>query len=204
MKFPTPPGHNDPKPNPEPTPEPEPETEPETDDGEPVFPDDMSQRELLAAIEEYQEWCAEHYDALQIELDGIPVEVSTKLKRTAGKVAHVKGTDEVKYIRYAVKAYEKWGWEQFTETIRHELIHVHTIQNYQRGGHGQLFKNLVRPLETHRHCESFASSEAKYHLRCSECDELVAERFQRSKTVKHPERYRSKCCREPLRVEVNR
>ncbi|QSG06375.1 SprT-like domain-containing protein [Halapricum desulfuricans] len=173
-------------------------------DSEPTFPDDMGKADLRAAITEYQEWCADHYDELEIDLDGIPVEVSTQMKRTAGKVAHVKHTGEIKYIRYAFKAYQKWGWKQFSETIRHELIHVHTVQNYRQGGHGYRFKALVEPLETTRHCESFAVEDAKYILYCSECDTDVAHRYKRSKTVTEPERYRSKCCNAPLRVETNR
>ena len=165
-----------------------------------TYGDDMTTRELREAIEEYQIWCAQNYP-LDLDLDGIPVEVSSKLKRTAGKVAHIKGSDEVKYIRYAWKAYQKWGWEKFTETIRHELIHVHTVQNHSSGGHGRLFKQKVPKMDTTRHCESFARNDAKYILFCSKCDREVAQRFRRSKTVKNPDKYRSKCCQEPLRVE---
>ena len=199
MNFPTPPGHGT-KTEPEPTVEEVP-ADPEPSD-EPIYGDDLTQNQLRKAIEEYQFWVAENYP-LDLDLDGIPVEVSTKLKRTAGKVAHIRGSDQVKYVRYAWKAYQKWGWEKFTETIRHELIHVHTVQNHSRGGHGRLFKNKVRPLETHRNCESFAEDEAKYLLFCTDCDKKMAQRFRRSKTVKNPDKYRSKCCNAPLRVENN-
>lgn len=218
MTFPTPKGFdpdqfrttepepdvNMPEPEPETETEPEPEPNPEpTDDGEPTFPDDLTPHKLRLAIEEYQEWCNDHYDVLDVDLDGIPVEVSNKMKKTAGKVCHVKGSDRVKYIRYAFKAYKKWGWEQFAETIRHELIHVHTVQNYQKGGHGRLFKIMVEPMDTHRHCETFAEDDAKYILYCTDCDKDVAHRFKKSKTVKNPDKYRSKCCNAPLRVEHN-
>ena len=186
------------------TTQPKAEPEPETDNSEPTYPDDLTPHKLRLAIEEYQQWCADNYDVLDIDLDGIPVETSTKMKKTAGKVAAIKSSDEVKYIQYAYKAYQKWGWEQFASTIRHELIHVHTVQNYKRGGHGKLFKSLVEPMNTHRHCESFSTDEAKYHLFCTECDKLVAHKFRRSKTVKRPEEYQSRCCKAPLRVEKNR
>ena len=191
--------------NPEPT-ETEIEIEIEVEDSpeEPTYPDDLTQHRLRLAIEEYQQWCADNYDVLNIDLDGIPVEISTKMKKTAGKVLAIQASDQVELIRYAYGAYKKWGWEQFAETVRHELIHVHTIQNYQKGGHGRLFKSLVEPMNTHRHCESFSTDEAKYHLFCTECDKLVAHKFRRSKTVKQPENYRSRCCNAPLRVENNR
>jgi len=178
------------------------ESNPESTD-EPTFGDDMSRSELQAAIVEYQEWCSENYDEIDVDLDGIPVEISTKMKRTAGKVASQRATGNVKFIRYAMKAYQKWGWDQFAETIRHELIHVHTIQNHKKGGHGRLFKRFVKPLETHQHCETFAEEEAKYLLFCTECDRKVGQRFKRSKIVKQPGSYQGKCCNAPLRVESN-
>jgi predicted SprT family Zn-dependent metalloprotease len=199
MNFPTPKGHD-----PEKFKSNKPKVRDEQSDSEPSFPDDMGQAELKAAITKYQEWCNDHYDELDVDLDGIPVEISTKMKRTAGKVKWINGSDQVKLIRYAFKAYQKWGWEEFAKTIRHELIHVHTVQNYSKGGHGRLFKRFVDPLNTHQHCETFAENEAKYILRCSDCVGVVAYRHKRSKTVKNPEKYRSKCCNASLQVEHNR
>lgn len=208
MGFPTPKGFDksqfDTKLEPEPKPKQAPEPEPQpTSEDHLSFPDDMTRTELHEAIQTYQEWCNDHYDVLNVNLDEVPVELSDQMKRTAGKVIHVKGSDKVKCIRYALKAYETWGWKQFAETIRHELIHVHTVQNYQKGGHGRLFKTLVEPLETHRHCETFSENEAKYVLYCTECDKDVAYRYKKSKIVKQPSRYQSGCCNASLRVETN-
>jgi len=208
MSFPTPPGFTpdqfktptEPKPEPEPEPEPEPSS---NDNSEPQFPDNLEKTELKSAIREYQEWCNQNYDVLDVDLSDIPVEISIKLKKTAGKVAWINGTSEIKYIRYAFKAYQKWGWEKFAETIRHELIHVHTIQNYQKGGHGRLFKMLVDKMDTTRHCESFTEDEAKYILKCSECDKEIGRRHKRSKIVKQPWNYSSQCCSENVKVEEN-
>lgn len=183
-------------------PKPEPESKTDSNSDEPTFGDGMNETELKNAIVEYQFWVAENYP-LEIDLNGIPVETSNRMKKTAGKVSSIRGSGTVAYIRYAVKAYQKWGWDQFAETIRHELIHVHTIQNHRKGGHGRLFKKHVADLDTHRHCESFARDEAKYILTCSECDKVVAERFKKSKTVKQPHRYRSNCCGSALEVNAN-
>lgn len=207
MAFPTPKGYNSTQFNnpteAKPEPETETEAEPDTDTQpkpEPHFSDKFNHKDLKSAIEEYQDWCNQHYDVLDVDLDGIPVEISDRMTKTAGKVSYIKGTDEIKYIRYAYKAYQKWGWEKFAETIRHELIHVHTVQNYQKGGHGRLFKMLVDPLDTHRHCESFTKDEAKYILRCTDCGNDVGHRHRESKIVKKPQKYRSKCCSSPITV----
>lgn len=185
--FPTPKGYDDPEPE-------------ATMNGEPTFGDDMTEPELKAAIEEYQKWCAESYP-VDVDLDGVPVEVSRRMKRTAGKVRSVRNTGDVKLIRYAWKAYQTWGWEEFAATVRHELIHVHTIQNYQEGGHGRRFKRMVDDLDTHRHCQSFAEDEAKYHIYCEGCGKLSSKKFKKCKTVKQPERYQTRCCGANLRVE---
>jgi predicted SprT family Zn-dependent metalloprotease len=173
--------------------------------GGPKFPESgMKSNQLRVAIIEYQKWCAKECDCLNIDLTDVPVEISHKMKRAAGKVSRKGGASEVNYIRYAKRAYDKWGWEQFSGTVRHELIHVHTIQNHGEGGHGHHFKALVDQMDTHRHCENFSEDIAKFHLFCSECGKKVADRHRKSKTVKQPEKYQSKCCKQPLRVEDNR
>lgn len=174
----------------------------EESDSEPCFGDEMNGSDLKEAIKEYQSWCSNHYDDLEVDLSDIPVEISHKMKRTAGKVTFQKATKDITVIRYALKAYQEWGWEKFAKTIRHELIHVHTLQNHDKGGHGRLFKSLVDPLDTHRHCEKFATKDAKYLLLCKGCGQEVAQRFQKSKTVKQPEKYRSNCCKAELEVET--
>jgi SprT-like protein len=174
----------------------------EESDSKLCFGDEMSESDLKEAIEDYQNWCNNHYEDLEVDLSEIPVEISHKMKRTAGKVKFNKSTKRIKVIRYAFKAYQEWGWKKFAKTIRHELIHIHTLQNHDKGGHGALFKSLVDPLDTHRHCEKFATKDAKYLLSCKECGQEVAQRFRKSKTVKNPEKYRSNCCNEVLEVET--
>lgn len=163
------------------------------------YGDDMGKRQLKRAIECYQETVTENYHCLNVNLSSFRVEVSNKMKRTAGKVTFSKATWEVNCARYAYKAYKKWGWEKFAETIRHELIHVHTIQNYNIGGHGPRFRALVDDMDTTRHCESF--TDANYGINCSECGQELGTRLQRSKVVKYPHRYDSKCCDAPLESE---
>lgn len=200
MGFPTPPSRDETESKSTTAPTDTNQNQNQNGDDEPSFGDDMNQHELKQAIETYQEWCAEHYP-IDVDLDGIPTEISTRMKSTAGKVCYNKGDFRVKYIRYALKAYQKWGWDELASTIRHELIHVHTVQNYEKGGHGRLFKRMVPKMDTSRHCETFAEDDAKYILFCKECDAEVVRRFKMCKSVKNPGRYRSKCCQAPLRVE---
>lgn len=177
-----------------------------SDDGgdEPTFGDHMTHPSLKKAIIEYQKWVGENYP-IDIDLSDVDTEISNKMKRTAGKVASYTNQGKVTYIRYAFKAYQQWGWEKFAETIRHELIHVHTVQNHRKGGHGRLFKQKVDALETHRHCEKFANDEAKYFLNCNGCGETVDVRFRDCKmTDQNARGVRSNCCSAEIDVVRNK
>jgi predicted SprT family Zn-dependent metalloprotease len=153
------------------------------------YGDKMNQSQLKDAIVEYQRKCAKKYDVLDIDVDAFPTEISNRMTKTAGKVAHKGG--EVSYVRYAYKAYEKWGWKKFAKTIRHELIHVHQVQNNKPSGHGYSFKKLVEPLDTHRHCEKFSTP--NYLVTCKGCGETTG-RQKKSKLVKYPHKYQCSRC----------
>ena len=154
--------------------------------------DNLTKRQLKKAIRDYANQVADESDILDITLNGVSIELSTKMKRTAGKVAYKRGSKTVNYIRFAWKAYQKWGWDQFADTIRHELIHVHQVQNYGKGGHGGRFRLFAEKLDTHRHCQNFAEDEAKFKIRCDGCGKEDY-RYRRSKVVKHPHRYSCNC-----------
>jgi len=199
------------EPNPElgDDPEPESESEPEPplwgnedDDPEPEFDDNLSEIELKAAITQYSNWCVEnHADLLGVDLSEVAIEVSDKMKRAAGKVVHNKTTGEVT-TRYAYGAYQERGWEDFASTVRHELIHVWQIVRFGNADHGRTFKRKAENLGTSVHCEKF--SEYEYNLHCTNCDDLIGGRYKKSKIVKQPEKYNSKCCGANLRVEENK
>lgn len=154
--------------------------------------------DAVERIDEYQDKCAEKYDALDVDLNDIPVEMSGRMQRTAGKVRHKNG--DVKFIRYATKAYKNWNWQKFKKTIRHELIHVHQVQNFGHGGHGEEFKRLANSVDTHVHCESFAKP--KYLITCVDCG-TISSRYTKSKVVKYPERYRCGSCGGDLVSDTN-
>lgn len=162
----------------------------------PTFGDNMGISEFRAACREYAEYAADHYDTFDVvDMDAVDVEVSTKLERAAGK-AIKRGSEMI--IRFAYAAYEKWGWERVTSTIRHELIHIVQFTKGRTGGHGFDFEIMADKVDCTKHCEKF--TDYKYLLFCSECGKQVDGRHRKSKVVTNPEdtRYISPCCKATL------
>lgn len=162
-------------------------------DNAPSFGNDMTPSKFREACTKYAEWCIENYDEFdEVTLEGVPVEVSKKLKRTAGKAGHKPKADE-QFLRFAVGAYEEWGWgEEVEQTIRHELIHLQDYQTKGDSGHGWAFKQVAGKVDAPIHCKQF--TDFNYGVYCGDCDELVAGRYRSCKMTKNPGQYRSKCC----------
>lgn len=157
---------------------------------EPEYGDDMRDGALLHAVQEYAETVE-----IDVDLEPVTFEVSHQMKRAAGKCGYKKrrGNREY-YIRIARGAYDEWGWSEETRAvIRHELVHLWEFQTHGKAGHGRVFSKKARELDAPRHCQKF--SEHNYELVCSGCGEVRATRYQKSKVIKHPERYVNKCCR---------
>lgn len=158
---------------------------------------------LALAAEEYAHlWLQGDGQDLDVDLSVVKWEVSKKMKRAAGKAIFRKNglTQEKRFIvRLAWRAYEAWGFgDRFKGVIRHELIHVADYQRRGNSDHSWTFKNQARKFNAPLSCERF--TKARYEIHCESCDRMVAERLKRSKTVKEPHRYRSKCCTAPLYV----
>jgi predicted SprT family Zn-dependent metalloprotease len=168
------------------------------DDSEPDFGDEMGHRKFREACEEYAEWAVEEYDELsEVDLKPVRVEVSDDLKRTAGKAG--KRSDDY-FIRFATGAYEEWGWsDQMKSTIRHELIHIHQYQETGSGDHGIGFRRIANKIGCEVHCQKFTDYNFQFY--CTECGEESGGRYRECKATRNPEKYRSKCCKAPLRVE---
>jgi len=162
----------------------------------PTFGDEMSSKELQEACREYAEWAVEAYDTFdEAELETVTVQVSKRLKRAAGKAGKSQNAPTQFFMRFAWKAYQKWGWgRQFEETIRHELIHIKQYQQTGSGGHGPDFRLMADEVDAPRHCSQFHVH--KYGIFCSECDDMVTGRFQECKMTRNPEKTSkiSKCC----------
>jgi predicted SprT family Zn-dependent metalloprotease len=160
------------------------------DSNEPTFGDNMAPPKLRSACEEYAEWAIGEFETFDgVDLSDVPIEVSTEMKRTAGKAINRDGDFS---MRFAYRAYQKWGWEGFKSTIRHEIIHIKQLQEHGSADHGFTFKQMAEEVDCSVNCETFTDYE--YGIFCSDCGEMVTGRYQRSKVVKKPERYNSKCC----------
>lgn len=164
-------------------------------------PNPESDAELIEAAKEYTEEVLSDPDILPgLKSDVITWEVSHRMKTTAGKCIS-DGPNAVK-IRMAWGAYEKFGWDEYAETIRHELIHAWEHVAGDGMSHGAQFKAWIEPLETHRHCRKF--SKPKYIIECTNpaCNARW-ERVKRSKIVKHTSRYNCGSCESDLIVRNN-
>lgn len=160
----------------------------------PSFDDEMNQWELESACREYAEWAISEYDTFEnLNINNIDIEVSDKLKRTAGKAGGASKISYDWFMRFAYGAYQKWGWsKEFEATIRHELIHVVQFEERGEGGHGIDFRRMADSVDAPRHCEKF--TEYRFKIRCSECDDVVSGKYRACKMTRQPEKYRSQCC----------
>ncbi|WP_227380309.1 SprT-like domain-containing protein [Haladaptatus halobius] len=95
-------------------------------------------------------------------------------------------------------AYDSQGWEQFSSTVHHELIHAWQYHEFGEADHGRTFTRWTDRRDTSRHCERFKAP--NWWVICTECGGRLA-RYQRSKVVKHPEKYSCGDCGGSLRVE---
>jgi len=99
-------------------------------------------------------------------------------------------------------AFESFTPEEWMDNVRHELIHVEEIQKYGASNHGWRFKQRAREVDASTSCPKF--TEYKYKLYCKECDEFVSGKYKKSKMVKNPNKYITRCCDANLYVEKNK
>ncbi|WP_265338465.1 SprT-like domain-containing protein [Haladaptatus pallidirubidus] len=62
-------------------------------------------------------------------------------------------------------AYEKHGWEQFSSTVRHELIHAWQYHEFGDADHGRTFARWTDVLDTTQHCRAVHIAELVGDLR---------------------------------------
>lgn len=176
-----------------------PDDEPEDDGSDgPTFDDDLAPRSLREACQQYAEWAVEKYDTFdEVDLSDVSIEVSERMKRSAGRA--IKKSDDL-IMRFSYRAYKEWGWSGFKSTIRHEIIHIWQYQENGTADHGFTFRKMADEVGCSKNCDKFTDYE--YGIFCSDCDDMVAGRYRRSKMVKKAERYNSKCCGASCYSEV--
>ncbi|WP_435361249.1 SprT-like domain-containing protein [Haloarchaeobius sp. DFWS5] len=137
---------------------------------------------------------------IDVDLDAVSWEVSKRAKRRAGACRY-NPSDETCTVVLTWRAYQAYGWRTFTDTIRHELVHVWEFQQFGESGHGARFREKAAELDAPRHCDPF--SEPRYVLVCSAADcDWRATRHRASEPVKRPaDGYRCGDCGERYAVE---
>ena len=138
---------------------------------------------------------AEHFPDLPVET--IDWEVSHRAQRQAGVTKYDPATEAIT-IALTWTAYEHHGWEQFSSTVRHELIHAWQYHEFGDADHGATFTRWTDGLDTSQHCERFTAP--KWWLVCEDCGGRIP-RYRRSKTVRNPEQYSCSECGGAIRVE---
>lgn len=188
---------------------------PPGDAGVPAFAAIASHEDLVAWSRAYARRIVA-LTALDLTLDRVDWEVSTRAKRRAAAVLHPRVRDTsvgepldwtsreagagtsppdctVRLTWGAADEFDRSAWAR---TLRHELIHVEQFQRFGATGHGEAFRERAAALDTTVRCERFA--EPRYVLDCGACDEVVARRYRDCKLVRRHEEYRSSCCDAPL------
>lgn len=158
---------------------------------------DVTVEEFLAVSKLYARDVVDRHE-LAVEVDGLDWEVSKRAKRRAGAVKY--RDDRPEAVSLTWEFFQTQGWGAMAETIRHELVHVHLLNEYGDGSHGERFRQLADELRTTVHCERFA--EPTWWIVCQSCGHRTA-RYRRSKLVENVESYRCGDCGGTLRRDAN-
>ena len=136
---------------------------------------------------------------IDVDVDAITWEVSERAKRRSGVCIYDRRTEEIT-IRLTWAAYREYGWEEFTGTIRHELVHAWEFQHFGTSSHGRRFERKAADVEAPLNCRSF--TDARLRLVCTNDACLwKADRHRASKAVTEPDRRRCGTCRSRYAVE---
>ena len=158
---------------------------------------DCSKEEFLSVVKVYARNVVHEY-GLDVDVGSLTWEVSLRAKRRAGAVKHIDGQPTMISITW--EHFKQNGWIDTASTVRHELIHVHLMNTERDTSHGPKFQKWAERLNTSLHCEIFA--EPKWWVICRSCESEIA-RYQKSKLVEHPKKYRCQNCGGEFRVEEN-
>lgn len=187
-------------------------------DALPAFPAIDAHEDLLAWSRAYAGHVVRTTD-LGVDLERVEWRVSTRAKRRAAGVewprvpdaavgepldwttvaAGDDGGPPTCTVALTWAAYEEFAREEWTATLRHELVHVEQYQRFGTTDHGDRFRERAAALDAPVRCRRFAPP--AYRLRCRDCGEEVGVRYRSSTVVEEPGRYRSRCCGAALAVE---
>lgn len=153
-----------------------------------------TREELLSRAARY----AETVD-VEVDLSAVDWEISERATRRAGACLYDEDADEV-IIRLTWDAYREFGWSEFAQTVRHELVHAWEFQEFGRSGHGERFRRKAEEVNASRHCRSFTDPRLRLVCTNDDCD-WVATRHRAAKTVTYPSKRRCGVCHSRYLVE---
>ncbi|WP_089649732.1 SprT-like domain-containing protein [Halobacterium hubeiense] len=149
---------------------------------------DVSTAEFLAVAKVYARDVVDSYD-LTVDVSALDWEVSKRAKRRAGAVKYRDDSPETVSLTW--EYFQEHGWGATAEVVRHELIHVHLLNEAGDGSHGDAFREWAGELQTSVTCERFA--DPNWWVVCEDCGSELP-RYRESKLVKNPESYRCAGC----------
>jgi predicted SprT family Zn-dependent metalloprotease len=149
---------------------------------------DCSRDEFISASKVYARKVVAQYN-LDVNVTNLDWEVSMRAKKRAGAVKRRSG--EPTAISLTWRYFQQKGWKKTAATIRHELIHVHLINQADDHSHGERFRRWADRLSTHVNCERFCTP--KWWVICGECETNIP-RYRKSKLIKHPNQYQCGNC----------
>jgi SprT-like protein len=144
--------------------------------------------EFLAVSKVYAREVVAEYD-LTVSVSDLEWEVSKRAKRRAGAVKH--RDEEPETVSLTWEYFQEHGWAATASVIRHELIHVHLLNEADDPSHGDRFEAWADELQTTVTCERFA--DPNWWVVCESCGSEMP-RYRESKLVKNPDQYRCGGC----------
>lgn len=136
---------------------------------------------------------------IDVDLGGVTWEVSTRAKRRSGACLLDRKTGTVT-IRLTWAAYREYGWAEFRDVIRHELVHAWEFQRFGESGHGRRFREKASEVDAPRHCRRFTDPRLRLVCTSDDCG-WTAPRHRASKAVTEPENRRCGVCHARYTVE---
>ena len=142
----------------------------------------MNVEQIRARLEELVQ---EHFPEENLDWEKIKIEISNRLRTTAGKVIY--WPDGSKTLRLSKRYHDRFGWgRELDETLKHELVHLLGVR-----GHGFRFQKIARRIGAERYCKApndrpteiiyecracgFTFSSVNYEDFCPKCGDLVSE-----------------------------
>lgn len=129
---------------------------------------------------------------IDVDHDSISWEFSRRAKRRAGVCLYDDETGSVT-IRLAWKAYRRLDWSEFTDVVRHELVHAWEYQEFGESGHGSRFTEQAEAVDASRYCPSFTDPRLELACLAADCDWRLG-RHRASVTVTQPDERRCGAC----------